>query len=308
MIELKECCKVPFPEKLFEYYEVKEKAIYANVNTSKVLDMMKCFIETHHEPLFFILELPCKEKDGITEFKKIFNANDDFDIYFIDGLDAEHACQCIDALGSFLIKDGMNTFGIGGHESHEEILFGKYNVMTLYTINADIYRDFFNDFEIMETDALITAWDTFDQEHPGECTIYVSEKTGKTVYDIPETYKEYGMYLYEARKKYNEAYEKQITFEELIGKVLLVGITYYTKENEVLEQKQFYGTVVEANESIIRIKQKDETEFSLPPDLSSTKRARPGEYKLRSTNEIVVNPDFFATWNLVKPNNPLDKC
>ena len=26
MIELKECCKVPFPEKLFEHYEVKENA------------------------------------------------------------------------------------------------------------------------------------------------------------------------------------------------------------------------------------------------------------------------------------------
>lgn len=303
MIELKECCKVPFPEKLFEHYEVKENAIYANVNTSKVLDMMKRFVEIHHEPLFFILELPCKEEDDITETKKIVNANEDFDIFFIDGLGAEQACQCIDALGNFLIKDGMNTFGIGGHESHEEILFGKYNVMTLYTRNIKEYRDFLNDFEIEETGTLITAWDTFDQEHPGECTIYVSEKTGKTVFDIPEAYKEYGMYLYEARKEYNEAYEKPITFEELIGKVLLVGITYYTQDNEFIEQKQFYGTVIEANESIIRIKQKDETVYSLPPDLSSTKRARPGEYKLRSTGEIIVNPDFFATWNLVNNEN-----
>ena len=70
MIELKECCRVPFPEKLFEKYEVKENAIYANVNTSKVLDMMKRFIKMHEEPLFFILEIPCKEKDGITESKR----------------------------------------------------------------------------------------------------------------------------------------------------------------------------------------------------------------------------------------------
>ena len=44
MIELKECCQVPFPEKLFEEYEVNESAIYDNVNSSKVLDMMKRFI------------------------------------------------------------------------------------------------------------------------------------------------------------------------------------------------------------------------------------------------------------------------
>lgn len=258
MIELKECCKVPFPEKLFEHYEVKENAIYAN---------------------------------------------EDFDIFFIDGLGAEQACQCIDALGNFLIKDGMNTFGIGGHESHEEILFGKYNVMTLHTRNTEEYRIFLNDFEITETDTLLTAWDTFDQEHPGESTIYVSEKTGKTVCDIPETYKEYGMYLYESRKEYNEAYEKPITFEELIGKVLLVGITYYTQDNKFIEQKQFYGTVLEANESIIRIKQKDESEFYLPPDLSSTKRARPGEYRLRSPITL-----YFILANILKNYIKIQRC
>ncbi len=34
MLEMKECCKVPFPKKLFEEYEVKDTAIYANVNAS----------------------------------------------------------------------------------------------------------------------------------------------------------------------------------------------------------------------------------------------------------------------------------
>ena len=50
-------------------YEVKDTAIYANVNASKVVDMMKRFIEMHDEPMFFILELPCKNEDGITSEK-----------------------------------------------------------------------------------------------------------------------------------------------------------------------------------------------------------------------------------------------
>ena len=300
MIELKKCCKVPFPEKLFEKYEVQKKAIYANVNTSKVVDMMKCFVEMHNEPMFFILEIPCKEYDGITDSKILINANNDYDVYFIDGLDKEHANQCLDALGDFLTKDGMNTFGIGGHESHEEILFGKYNVVTIYTNSADEYSELLSSFGIEKTASLVTAWDTFDESHPGECSLYVSEETGKTIYDIPDAYKEYGMYLYEERKEYDGATEKEITLDELVGKILLVGITYYTSSNEIIEQKQFYGTVTEANESVICIKQSDGTEFILPSDLSSTKRARPGEYKLRSTGEIVTNPDFFATWNLIK--------
>ena len=82
--------------------------------------------------------------------------------------------------------------------------------------------------------------------------------------------------------------------------MLLVGITYYTHDNEFIEQKQFYGTVTEANEKLIRIQRKDGTDFTLPPDLSATKRARQGEYKLCSTGEVVVNPDFLATWNLNK--------
>lgn len=304
MLETKECCKVPFPEKLFEEYEIKNTAIYANVNASKVIEMMKRFIAMHDEPLFFILELPCKEDDGgITAENKLTNTADDCDVYFIDGLNAEQAEGCIDSLAGFLVKDGMNTFGIGGHESYEEILFGKYNVMTIYTKNAESYHDFFNSFGIAKTDNLITAWDTFDAEHPGECHLYVSKKTGKTIYDIPELYKEYGMYLYEARKRDDTEDEKEITFDELIGKVLLVGITYYTHDNEYIEQKQFYGTVTEANETLICFTQKDGTEFTLPPDLSSTKRAPKGEYKLRSTGEVVIDPDYLATWNLNRAKN-----
>ena len=303
MLELKQCCKVPFPEKLFEEYEVRETAIYANVNTSKILEMMKRFIEMHDEPLFFILELPCQEYDGITEEKTLVNTTNDYDVYFIDGLNCDQAKHMIDALGNFLIKDGMNTFGIGGHNSHEEILFGKYNVTTIYTKNAESYHDILNKFGIKKTDNLVTAWDTFDPVHGGECELYVSEETGNTIYKIPEMYKEYGMYLYESRKEYDKESEKEITFDELIGKVLLVGITYYTHDNEFIEQKQYYGTVTQADESIIRIKEKDGTEHTLPPDLSSTKRAREGEYKLRSTGEVVVNPDFFATWNVNKPKN-----
>lgn len=303
MIELKACCKVPFPEKLFEEYEIKENAIYANVNASKVLAMMERFVKMHDEPLFFILELPSQDEDNITSSKKLINVNDNYDIYFIDGLNIEQALQCLHTLAAFLIKDGMNTFGIGGHESHEEILFGKYNVMTIYTQNAENYRGFLKDFHIKQTDTLITAWDTFDTEHPGECVRYVSKETGKTIYDIPKEYKQYGMYLYEKRKEHDESFEKEITLEELTGKILLVGITYYTHNNEFIEQKQYYGTVTKANKSIICIQQKDGTEFTLPSDLSSTKRARPGEYKLRSTGEVVVDPDFLTTWNSILPES-----
>ncbi|MBE6665708.1 MAG: hypothetical protein E7603_05760 [Ruminococcaceae bacterium] len=194
MIELKKCCEVPFPEKLFEQFEIKENVIYANVNASKVLGIMKYFIKMHREPLFFILEIPRKKQDIPDGTAR--NPNNDNDVYFIDGLDSRNACRCLDMLGDFLIKDGLNTFGIGCHESHEEILFGNYNIMTVYAQNPKKYIRLMKRFHIEQTDALITVWDTFDQEHPGKSRRYDSEETGKNIYDIPEAFKKYGMYLY----------------------------------------------------------------------------------------------------------------
>lgn len=300
MLEMKECCTVPYPEKLFEEYEISDNAIHANVNTSKVLAMMERFIEYHDERFFFILEVPAREDDGMTESKILYKAYDDRDVYFIDGLTGQQAVSCLNAIGGFLLKDGMNTFGIGGHESHEEILFGQYNVMTIYTKNAERYQDFFDLFGIKQTDDLVTAWQTFDEDHAGECRLYVSDTTGKTIYDIPESYKEYGMYLYETRRGAEQAAEKEVKMEDLLGKLLLVGVTYFTHDNVFIEKKQFYGTVTEANDTIIRIKQKDGSEFTLPPDLRTTGRAAKGEYKLHSTGEIVVDPDYIAVWTCIK--------
>ncbi len=72
----------------------------------------------------------------------------------------------------------------------------------------------------------------------------------------------------------------------------------------MIEQKQYWGTVIEANDRQIRFRQKDGSIFGLPPDLSSTKRARKGEYRLRSTGEIVIDPDFTSTWNVTRDSEP----
>ena len=90
----------------------------------------------------------------------------------------------------------------------------------------------------------------------------------------------------------------KITFSDLIGKTILIGLTYYTANDEFIEQKQYWGRVVESNENRILVKLNDGEIFVLPPDLSSTQVAAPGEYRLRSTGEIVVNPDYLTTWNI----------
>ena len=92
--------------------------------------------------------------------------------------------------------------------------------------------------------------------------------------------------------------QRKLEFSDLLGKVLLTGLTYYTHDDQLIEQKQFYGEVVEANETWVKLRLADGSFFTLPPDLRSTKAAVPGEYRLRSTGEIVVNPDFLSTWTI----------
>lgn len=93
---------------------------------------------------------------------------------------------------------------------------------------------------------------------------------------------------------------EELVFEQIIDKVILIGLTYYTADRVLIERKQFWGTVVEANEKGIAVRLNNGEIFSLPPNLSSTKKAPPGEYRLRTTGELIVDPDYLSTWNIYR--------
>ena len=94
--------------------------------------------------------------------------------------------------------------------------------------------------------------------------------------------------------------------EAITDKVVLVGITYVAPDGDTVEgQLQYFGKVVSASA-------KGGVEIAcegsalgelrrLPPDTRAYQPADPGEYRLRSTGEVVVNPDFLSTWTIYKP-------
>jgi hypothetical protein len=88
-----------------------------------------------------------------------------------------------------------------------------------------------------------------------------------------------------------------------IGKHLLVGVTYLDHDEQLLKKEQFHGNIVRINENegIVMRLHDSEHEFKLPPHLDSLKAAASGEYRLRATGEVVVNPDLVATWTVVSP-------
>ena len=90
--------------------------------------------------------------------------------------------------------------------------------------------------------------------------------------------------------------------QELYGKTILVGMTFCNPDGSVIEQKQHFGRIEEITEKGATIKHPESgEEVWLPPDFSGYKKADPGEYRLRSTGEVIVNPDLIGTWTVTKP-------
>ena len=84
---------------------------------------------------------------------------------------------------------------------------------------------------------------------------------------------------------------------------MLVGITRLNRAGKVAEQRQFHGRVarVSREEGIVIVNAAGE-ELKLPPDVRAFVPADPGEYRLRSTGEVVVDPDYTATWTITPPD------
>ncbi len=196
MLQLRKGSKVPFPEKLSEGYEYSEPCFTANVNADKLEALMRHFITLHNEPIFFILELPTNRQDE-TEIRPGVAEVLHKDVYYIDGCTQEKALSILGKTAKLMINDGMCNFGFGCHQSHDEIMVGKYNVVTVHARDKAVYDGFFEEHAIPLAKNLITAWDTFSKDNPGESSIV--ETGGKSVYDIPDILKDWGIFFAERR-------------------------------------------------------------------------------------------------------------
>jgi hypothetical protein len=95
------------------------------------------------------------------------------------------------------------------------------------------------------------------------------------------------------------------TAEALRSAYVLVGITTLDANGGLVSQHQIHGRVSVADPDrgvCIELEGHSAGEsYWLPPDLRSFEPANPGEYRLRSTGEVVVDPDFVSSWTITKP-------
>ena len=84
---------------------------------------------------------------------------------------------------------------------------------------------------------------------------------------------------------------------DLIGKSIIVGITYETPAHRPVRQEHYHGTITRLSlEEGIVVRTPSGTEKTLPPDLRSVLGTKPGAYRLRSTGEVVTNAELQTSW------------
>lgn len=91
------------------------------------------------------------------------------------------------------------------------------------------------------------------------------------------------------------------TLKEVLGKTVIIGITKVNHDGKALSQEQHFGRIVRMDNAI-HVELESGCDFTLPPDLSSFRRAKPGIYRLRSTGQQIENPDFTTTWTVHPPS------
>ena len=91
------------------------------------------------------------------------------------------------------------------------------------------------------------------------------------------------------------------TLDELVGKTVIIGLNYARSDGTLLDRYQLHGRIVSADSEGISVMDREGKEAYLPPAAHAFVTARPGTYRLRATEEEVVDPDLETIWTIWDP-------
>ena len=197
MLNMIKGCRIHDPSVLYEGYQRTETGFEANVHGEKIQALLERFVRLHNDYCFIIIEVPTNAKEE-TAFASGGTEPLHKDVYYLDGLTPERAVEFLRVFGEWFVHDGLSHCGIGIHSGGNEIMRGKYNVVTVYTKTPEQYHGFFEGQDIPFVPKLKTAWDYFTFDTPGDSFCY--EYRGHNVYSVIEHLKQYGLYFAERRE------------------------------------------------------------------------------------------------------------
>ena len=94
-----------------------------------------------------------------------------------------------------------------------------------------------------------------------------------------------------------------IRVRELLGKTLLIGVTYESHTGELIERKQHFGPITEISRKrgIVIQDEISGGSFALPPDLQRLSPAPRGNYTLKPSGRVITDPDYTSQWISKRP-------
>ncbi|QAT49311.1 hypothetical protein EQM14_05690 [Caproiciproducens sp. NJN-50] len=181
---------IPFSNKILEEYQIFEgESICANVSYEKLSALVTNFYQALPEPLFLVMQLPLSiDEENKMGFEEILHQ----EVLYLDGQTQSQIDTIMTSYGQLLLSDGLSQFAIASHQSHEEIFIQKYKVVSIYSETPERYAVLLTKYGLHKTDHLITAWDTFSKDYPGECRRICIE--GLDAYNVADILKKQGMY------------------------------------------------------------------------------------------------------------------
>lgn len=96
----------------------------------------------------------------------------------------------------------------------------------------------------------------------------------------------------------------EVKAKSLIGKHVIIGLTYLDHNGSLIGQEQLHGDIIRINENekVVVIKLGDTgKEFTLPLVIDAFTEAPKGEYRISKTGEVVINPDLTTAWTIKQP-------
>nr|WP_302665906.1 hypothetical protein [uncultured Agathobaculum sp.] len=167
---------VPFPDKLREQYQLDGDTVICNLSFEKLSDFIHAFYASLTEPLFLAIHPDAEQEE----------------VWYLDGTTKKQLTMILDGYGELLLQDGLSAFAIGSLATEEELFVQKYKVLSIYSPQISRIEKLLARFEVPRTDAIVTAWDTFSEAHPGEAQRL--EIADMTVPDMIGDLKKIGMY------------------------------------------------------------------------------------------------------------------
>ena len=168
-----------------------------NVSAERLFPVFRKLAVQVNDPGFFLFETG-SHRDVEEQLRK--SPADPFhkDVFYLDGIDVERALQLISEHERNLVHDGGVNFGYGSHEGTDEVFVGPYKILYIYADDPGKYREVLDELGFPRRDPLVTVWDNFGPDSPGERGILPDAKP--TRWEMIEILMSQGLYFAERRE------------------------------------------------------------------------------------------------------------